>query len=52
MKLTFSKMHRESIFNANFDNLTEDCGTIEFKKKNTSGGMAVIYAPNGTGKGC
>lgn len=50
MKLTFRKIHRESIFNTDFDNLTEDSGTIEFKKKNTSGGIAVVYAPNGTGK--
>ncbi|SET73777.1 AAA family ATPase [Lacrimispora sphenoides] len=50
MKLTFSKIHRESIFNADFDNLKEDSGTIEFKIKNTSGGIAVVYAPNGTGK--
>ena len=50
MKLTFSKIHRESIFNVDFDNLTEDSGTIEFKSKNTLGGIAVIYAPNGTGK--
>ncbi len=33
MKLTFSKIHRESIFNADFDNLKEDSGTIEFKIK-------------------
>lgn len=50
MKLTFSKIHRESIFNVDFDNLTEDNGTIEFKRKKTSGGIAVVYAPNGTGK--
>lgn len=50
MKLTFSKIHRESIFNSDFNNLTEDSGTIEFKNKNTSGGIAVVYAPNGTGK--
>lgn len=50
MKLTFSKIHRESIFNADFDNLTEDSGTIKFKSNNTSGGIAVVYAPNGTGK--
>lgn len=25
-------------------------GTIEFKRMQTAGGIAVIYAPNGTGK--
>lgn len=50
MKLTFSKIHRESIFNADFDNLQADNGTIEFKRKGGSGGIAVVYAPNGTGK--
>ena len=44
------KIHRESIFDADFDHLTADNGTIEFKKKRGSGGIAVVYAPNGTGK--
>ncbi len=50
MKLTFSKIHRESIFNEDFDTLAEDSGTIEFKCNNVQGGIAVVYAPNGTGK--
>ena len=50
MKLIFSKIHKDEIFNKDFDNLSEGNGTIEFKKKYTSGGIAVVYAPNGTGK--
>ncbi len=50
MKLAFRKIHRESIFDVDFDSLAEDNGTIEFKGNNMSGGIAVIYAPNGTGK--
>ena len=50
MKLTFNKIHRESIFRTDFDALSADNGTIEFKRKSNSGGIAVVYAPNGTGK--
>ena len=50
MKLIFKKIHKDEIFNKDFDNLSEENGSIEFKKKYTSGGIAVVYAPNGTGK--
>ena len=50
MKLFFKKIHRESIFNADFDDLNENNGVLEFKKNRSSGGMVVVYAPNGTGK--
>lgn len=50
MKLVFNKIHREAIFNPEFDCLSEENGTIEFRRKSASGGIAVIYAPNGAGK--
>ena len=51
MKLVFSQIHNGSIFDADFDALCEDLGTIEFKShSHANGGIAVIYAPNGTGK--
>lgn len=50
MKLTFSEIKNGTIFEPEFQNLTPDVGTIEFKHMGTSGGIAVVYAPNGTGK--
>lgn len=51
MRLTFKSMHNETRFNSDFDLLSEMRGTIEFKKqKYSQGGLAVVYAPNGTGK--
>ncbi|WP_317313439.1 AAA family ATPase [Absicoccus porci] len=50
MKLYFKKIHRETIFNADFDNLNKDNGVLKFKNNHSSGGMVVVYAPNGTGK--
>lgn len=50
MKLVFSSIKNGTIFDAQFQNLTPDVGTIEFKHMNPVGGIAVIYAPNGTGK--
>lgn len=50
MKITFSSLQNSNIFEDDFANLTEQNGTIEFKQVHTSGGMAVVYAPNGTGK--
>lgn len=51
-KIYFQKIHNQNIFNSDFDQLDiGGHGTIEFKKfKYTPGGMAVLYAPNGTGK--
>ncbi len=50
MKLVFSSIKNGTIFEPDFQNLTPDVGTIEFKHMNTPGGIAVVYAPNGTGK--
>lgn len=51
MRLTFKNMHNETRLNSDFDLLSEARGTIEFKKqKYSQGGLAVVYAPNGTGK--
>ena len=50
LKIVFSKIKKGEIFEDDFINLTENNGTIEFKKDNGNGGIAVIYAPNGTGK--
>lgn len=50
MKLTFSSIKNGTIFEPEFQNLTPVNGTIEFKHMSTPGGIAVIYAPNGTGK--
>lgn len=50
-KLTFSQIHNGYIFGSDFNELKENNGTIVFKHQNqASGGIAVIYAPNGTGK--
>lgn len=50
MKLIFSSIKKGTIFESDFHNLSPDYGTIEFKHMNTPGGIAVVYAPNGTGK--
>lgn len=50
MKLIFSSIKNGTIFGSEFQKLDSYNGTIEFKHKNKSGGIAVVYAPNGTGK--
>lgn len=50
MKIFFSSIKNGTIFNNDFLTLPQRKGTIEFKHLNASGGIAVVYAPNGTGK--
>ena len=50
MRLVFSSIINGTIFEPEFQALTPANGTIEFKHMNTPGGIAVVYAPNGTGK--
>ena len=50
MKLIFKSIKNGEIFEDTFLNLSESQGTIEFKHMHTPGGLAVVYAPNGTGK--
>ena len=50
MKIVFSSIKNNDIFVPDFNNLSEKYGTIEFKGKQGSGRIAVVYAPNGTGK--
>ena len=50
MKIIFSAIKNAGIFEDDFMHLPEGKGTIEFKRMQTAGGIAVIYAPNGTGK--
>ena len=50
MKIIFSSIKNNDIFETDFEHLSSQNGTIEFKRKQGSGGIAVIYAPNGTGK--
>ena len=50
MKLVFSSIKNSTIFEPEFQMLTPANGTIEFKHLNAAGGIAVVYAPNGTGK--
>lgn len=50
MKLIFSSIKKGTIFGPEFQTLTPINGTVEFKHLNTAGGIAVVYAPNGTGK--
>ena len=50
MKIIFSSIKNSGIFEDDFLHLSEQEGTIEFKRMQTAGGIAVIYAPNGTGK--
>lgn len=50
MKIVFSTLKNTCIFDDDFKHLSEQNGTIEFKRMQTAGGIAVVYAPNGTGK--
>ena len=50
MKLVFSVIKNGTIFEPEFQRLTPDVGSIDFKRMGTTGGIAVVYAPNGTGK--
>ena len=50
MKIIFSSIVNNGIFEDDFAHLSERNGTIEFKHMQGSGGIATIYAPNGTGK--
>lgn len=50
MKLLFSSIRNGTIFEPEFQELTVSNGTIEFKQLRKSAGIAVVYAPNGTGK--
>ena len=50
MKIIFSSLKNSCIFEDDFTHLSEHNGTIEFKRMQTAGGIAVVYAPNGTGK--
>lgn len=51
MKLEFKCIKNQNIFQPEFQNLTANGNNvIEFMKKQSSGGIAVVYAPNGTGK--
>lgn len=50
MKLVFSSIKNGTIFEPDFQSLTSAYGTIEFKHMSSPGGIAVVYAPNGTGK--
>lgn len=50
MKIQFSSIKSGEIFCEDFRNLSEVNGEIEFKRMQASGGIAVVYAPNGTGK--
>jgi hypothetical protein len=50
MKLVFSSIINGTIFEPEFQLLSSVNGTVIFKHMNTPGGIAVIYAPNGTGK--
>lgn len=50
MELIFSSIRNNEIFNDDFLHLPDTRGTIKFKHMQGTGGVAVIYAPNGTGK--
>lgn len=50
MQINFSLIKNGCIFEDDFTRLTNQNGRIEFKRMRTSGGIAVVYAPNGTGK--
>ena len=50
MKLVFTSIKNNEIFESDFLNLSEANGTISFKHMQGAGGVAVVYAPNGTGK--
>lgn len=50
MKIIFSSIKNNDIFETDFESLSIQNGTIEFKHRQGVGGIAVVYAPNGTGK--
>ena len=50
MKITFSSIKNNNIFETDFEHISSQKGTIEFKRMQGAGGIAVVYAPNGTGK--
>ena len=52
MKLSFSSIQNENIFQPKFKDLNANGNNvIEFRKQpQAAGGIAVVYAPNGTGK--
>lgn len=45
MKIIFSSIKNNDIFETDFAHLSSQNGTIEFKHMQGSGGIAVIYAP-------
>lgn len=51
-EITFSKIKNANILVEDFENLTQNGNaTIKFKKQpQAQGGIAILYAPNGTGK--
>jgi len=51
-KITVKKLRKSNIFAEDFENLSQYGNeTIEFKKqRDAQGGIAILYAPNGTGK--
>ena len=52
MKLEFNSIKNQSIFQPEFQSFSVNgYNVIEFKKQpQAAGGIAVVYAPNGTGK--
>lgn len=50
MKLVFTSIKNNEIFEPDFLSLPDSRGTINFKHMQGTGGVAVVYAPNGTGK--
>lgn len=52
INIEFSKIRNQDIFCSDFENLTSlGTGNIEFGRiRGSTGGLAVLYAPNGTGK--
>lgn len=46
MKIIFSSIKNNDIFETDFAHLSSQNGTIEFKHMQGSGGIAVIYAPS------
>ena len=49
MKLTFKKIENGIIFEKEFHHMIDN-NSIKFKRMQSVGGLAVVYAPNGTGK--